>query len=383
MAKGDGTGTVATFNGQEDIKLLNSDIHFIKTGDTHQRAIGDFFFGSTAYWVMLAILLLAFISLFIIFRRRAIENANIVKQRAGKANKVAVKRLKKAARLMKEGKQGDFYDEVLRALWGYVGDKLSMPVEQLSRENISQQLSAHQVSPETIQQFLGALDECEFARYAPGDPTGNMNKVYEAAMTAITNIADAVKKGAKKDNKSDRSMSQRMILLIAFSLTSSILPLAADAAVTKVDADSAYAHEHYQKAAQQYEQLLKKGVSSELYYNLGNCYYRMDNFTKAVLNYERALMLSPGDEDIRFNLQMARSKTIDKIVPESEMFFVTWYRSLVHLMSVDAWARLALISLVAAIVLALAYLFANPIWLRKLGFFGGFFFLVIFNIPLF
>ena len=194
VAKGDGTGTVATFNGQEDVKLLNSDIHYIKTGMTRQRGINDFFFGSTSYWTLLAVLLLGFISLFIIFRRRAIENANIVKQRAGKANKVATKRLKKAAKLMKEGKQGEFYDEVLRALWGYVGDKLNMPVEQLSRENISQQLSAHQVSSETIQQFIGALDECEFARYAPGDATGNMNKVYEAAMTAITQIATTMKK---------------------------------------------------------------------------------------------------------------------------------------------------------------------------------------------
>lgn len=115
-----------------------------------------------------------------------------------------------------------------------------------------------------------------------------------------------------------------------------------------------------------------------MYYNLGNCYYRMDNITLAVLNYERALLLSPGDKDIRFNLQMARSKTIDKIVPESEMFFVTWYRSLVNLMSVDAWARMALISLVAAIILALAYLFANLVWLRKVGFFGGLFFVIIF-----
>ena len=197
VAKGDGTGTVATFNGQEDVKLLNSDIHYIKTGMTRQRGINDFFFGSTGYWTLLAVLLLGFISLFIIFRRRAIENANIVKQRAGKANKVATKRLKKAAKLMKEGKQGEFYDEVLRALWGYVGDKLNMPVEQLSRENISQQLSAHQVSSETIQQFIGALDECEFARYAPGDATGNMNKVYEAAMTAITQIATTMKKGGR------------------------------------------------------------------------------------------------------------------------------------------------------------------------------------------
>ena len=64
-----------------------------------------------------------------------------------------------------------------------------------------------------------------------------------------------------------------------------------------------------------------------LYYNLGNAYYRMDDITHAVLAYERALLLSPGDTDVRFNLQMARSKTIDKIVPESEMFFVTWRNS--------------------------------------------------------
>ena len=364
VAKGDGTGTVATFNGQEDVKLLNSDIHYIKTGMTRQRGINDFFFGSTSYWTLLAVLLLGFISLFIIFRRRAIENANIVKQRAGKANKVATKRLKKAAKLMKEGKQGEFYDEVLRALWGYVGDKLNMPVEQLSRENISQQLSAHQVSSETIQQFIGALDECEFARYAPGDATGNMNKVYEAAMTAITQIATTMKKGGRAP------LAVLVIMLLS-------VPMMAGA-VTKADADSTYAQEHYQKAAQQYEQLLKQGVSADLYYNLGNCYYRMDNITLAVLNYERALLLSPGDKDIRFNLQMARSKTIDKIVPESEMFFVTWYRSLVNLMSVDAWARMALISLVAAIILALAYLFANLVWLRKVGFFGGLFFVIIF-----
>ena len=364
VEKGDGTGTVATFNGQEDVKLLNSDIHFIHTGSTRQRAIGDYFFGSTEYWITLAVLLLGFVSLFVIFRRRAIENANVVKQRAGKANKVATKRLKKAAKLMAAGKQGDFYDEVLRALWGFVGDKLNMPVEQLSRENISQQLASHHVSEDTIQQFLGALDECEFARYAPGDATGNMNKVYEAAMTAITQIATTMK-------KSRTSKSATLLLLLL------LLPLSAPA-VTKAEADSAYTNEQYQKAAELYEQLLKQGVSADLYYNLGNAYYRMDNMTQAVLNYERALLLSPGDGDIRFNLQMARSKTIDKIVPESEMFFVTWYRSLVNLQSVDAWARLAIIALVGAILLALAYLFANAIWLRKIGFFGGMFFVLVF-----
>ena len=364
VAKGNGSATAA-YTGQEDIKQLNSDIHHIKTGPTRQHAVNDFFFGSTEYWVALAVLFLGFISLFVIFRKRAIENADIVKQRAGKANKVATKRLKKAAKLMAANKQGEFYDEVLRALWGYVGDKLNMPVEQLSRENISQQLESSNISAETIKQFIGALDECEFARYAPGDATGNMNKVYDMAMNAITQIATTMR-------KKDKSKQMAVLLLML------LLPMTAGATATKMEADSLYAEEHYQQAAQQYEDLLKQGVSADIYYNLGNCYYRMDQITKAVINYERALLLSPGDKDIRFNLQMARSKTIDKITPESEMFFVTWYRSLVNLQSVDAWARLALIALLAAIVLALAYLFADPIWLRKIGFFGAAAFLLVF-----
>ena len=365
VAKGSGSSSTV-YGGQEDVRQLNRDIHYIKTGPTRQHAIGDFFFGSTEYWVTLAVLFLGFVSLFIIFRKRAIERADVVKQRAGRANKVATKRLKKAARLLKDGKQGEFYDEVLRALWGYVGDKLNMPVEQLSRENISQQLQAHNVSEETINLFIGALDECEFARYAPGDAKGNMNKVYDAAMNAITQIADTMKKS--------RQAKPLAVLLLLM-----LVPMATHA-VTKAEADSSYVEEHYQQAAQQYEQLLKQGVSAELYYNLGNCYYRMDNMTHAVIAYERALLLSPGDKDIRFNLQMARSKTIDKITPESEMFFVTWYRALVNIQSVDAWARLALIALAIAIVLALAYLFAERIWLRKVGFFGALALLVVFVI---
>ena len=91
-----------------------------------------------------------------------------------------------------------------------------------------------------------------------------------------------------------------------------------------------------------------------------------------------ALLLSPGDRDIRFNLQIARSKTFDKIVPESEMFFVTWYRSLVSMMSVDGWARTALIALGLTIILLLVYLFSDKLWLRKVGFFGGVALLLVF-----
>ena len=91
-------------------------------------------------------------------------------------------------------------------------------------------------------------------------------------------------------------------------------------------------------------------------------------------------MLSPGDEDILFNLQFARSKTIDKITPQDEMFFLGWYQSLVQFTTVDRWAYIAVGSIILVLVLLLIYLFAEGIALRKVGFFGAvaFFFLFLF-----
>lgn len=368
VAKGSGSASVSDYTGDAADDQLNKDIRGIKTGDSDVHDIGDFFFGSTAYWVAMCVLAAIFVSLFVVFRHRAIANANIDRMRGKKANKVATKRLKKANRLMLDSKASLFYDEVLRALWGYVGDKLSIPVEKLSRENISQRLAERSVGDETIALFIGALDECEFERYAPGDVKGNMSKTFEAAMTAIMRIEETMKKRKKS------AAATATVLLLALMAW-----LPSDAgAITKANADSAYARQQYQQAIKDYEELLHDGVSAELYYNLGNAYYRTDNITRAVLNYERALLLSPGDGDIRFNLQMARSKTIDKITPESEMFFVTWYHALVNIMSVDGWARTALVSFALAIVLALAYLFSARIWVRKVGFFGGLAFIAVF-----
>lgn len=186
VQKGNGGGS-RTY-ASEELQQVNKDIRYIKTGDIRPVTLGDSFFASVAYWIVLAVLLGTFVTLFVVFRQRAIDRADIVKMRGKRANKVASRRLRKAAKLMKANSQNEFYDEVLRALWGYVGDKLNIPVAQLSRENISAQLNGRGATADTIQLFLGALDECEFARYAPGDAHGNMNKVYDAAVEAITSI---------------------------------------------------------------------------------------------------------------------------------------------------------------------------------------------------
>ena len=183
VAKGNGN-----HNSEADYSKKDNDIHNLMEGDIGQRSINDFFFGSVAYYMLLLLPMVTFVILLIVFRKRALEMTDMVKQRGRRANKVAVKRLRYANKLMQEGKSNDFYDEVLRALWGYVGDKLNMPVEKISRDNISDNLSAHSVDIHTIHTFIEALDECEFERYAPGDVAGNMNKTFESAIIAITEI---------------------------------------------------------------------------------------------------------------------------------------------------------------------------------------------------
>lgn len=368
VEKGDGTSAES-----EDFASQDKDIHTIKLGKAEQHKADEMFFGSFGYWISLLMPLIAFVVLLIVFRRRAIENADIVKKRSNRAGKIATKRLRLANKLMLQGKQGEFYDEVMRALWGYMSYKLNMPAEKLNRDNIRETLGRHFVDDATIEKFTTALDECEFERYAPGDAAGNMNRTFESAMTAIMDIENAINEARKNRKKHPAGYSFVWLLLamICFGGTSA-------KAVTKNNADTEYQKGNYQQAIRDYEEILKNGESAEIYFNLGNAYYRTDNITKAVLNYERARLLSPGDDDINFNLQFARSKTIDKITPESEMFFVTWYKSLVNFTSVDNWAKTGILCIVMALLLVLLYLFGPQLMLRKIGFFGGLAFFVIF-----
>ena len=364
VAKGDGSRSSVVDYSKDQPK----DIKDIKKGEAELHSVDNFFFGSVGYLMSLLIPFAAFVALLVIFRNRAIDNADLVKMKGKKANKIATKRLRQANKLMLAGKTNEFYDEVLRALWGYVGDKLNMPAEKLSRENISEKLQSHNVDDNTISKFLSAIDDCEMMRFAPGDPEGNMNKTFESAMTAIMEIENVMK---KKSNKAKVSGFSFVLMILM------LMPLSANA-ITKQNADDEYAKGNYQQAIKDYQEILKTGVSSEIYYNLGNAYYRTDNITQALLAYERALQLSPGDNDIRFNLQYARSKTIDKITPETEMFFVTWYNSLVNFTSVDRWANTAIVSIVMALLLILVFLFAPQMWARKSGFYGSAVFLLLF-----
>lgn len=191
--KGNADQVIANFSNKEDVKLLGEDVRFIKLGDAKFSRKGDYFFGTTPYVLWYVVPLLLFLALVIFFHKQAAENANVAKVKTKKANKVATKRMKLAGKLLAANKKNEFYDEVLKALWGYTSDKLSIPVSQLSKDNIETELTKYGVPQDVIGNFINALNECEFARYAPGNENEAMDKVYSMSVDAISQMESCIK----------------------------------------------------------------------------------------------------------------------------------------------------------------------------------------------
>lgn len=195
VAKGQGNAdqVISDFTNKESVKMLGRDIRFIKLGDSSLRPKGDFFFGTVGYYLCYLIPLLLFVVFAVIYRQKALENANVAKVKTKKANKVATRRMKLAGKLLAENKKNEFYDEVLKALWGYISDKLSIPVSQLSKDNIEAELTNYGVQEALIAEFIDVLNECEYARYAPGNENEAMDKVYSASVEVISKMENSIK----------------------------------------------------------------------------------------------------------------------------------------------------------------------------------------------
>lgn len=190
---GNADQVIANFTNKEDLKVLGEDIRYIKQNDVTLQPKGSFIYGSMTYWLFYIIPGIAFIVFFIVYRKQAAANANVAKMRTKKANKVATKRMKLAGKLLSENKKDAFYDEVLKALWGYISDKLNIPVSRLSKDNIEEKLRNYGVSEELIKEFLNALNDCEFARFAPGDENQAMDKVYSSSIEVISKMENSIK----------------------------------------------------------------------------------------------------------------------------------------------------------------------------------------------
>ncbi len=196
VSKGDGQAAQVTYKGganQTDIQYIGQDIRHIKLPPYQLRPIGTYFFRSMLYNLLMLIIVIVAIIILIVWRRTVRRRSDTVMMRTRKATKVSRRRLKLAALYLKEKKEVDFYNEISRALWGYMGDKLNIPPAELSMDNVREILSRRNVNPEIADQFIATLNSTEYARFAPGNKSEVMDKVYHEALDVITKIERELK----------------------------------------------------------------------------------------------------------------------------------------------------------------------------------------------
>lgn len=194
VAKGEGgQAVVGSFSNQEQVRLLGSDIRYLKTKiKLHKQE--NLLYGTIAFWLCYLVPLLFFAIILIVNRKKVKANADAARVRNRKASKVAVKRLKQAGIYLKEGKKESFYDEVLRALWGYTSDKLNIPLSRLTKETIESQLTDYKVNDDIRKEYMDILQTCEYARFAPGDDSHAMDVIYEKTMNVMNKMENTIKK---------------------------------------------------------------------------------------------------------------------------------------------------------------------------------------------
>ena len=194
IEKGDNDeNTTISSVDKKDIKYLNSDIRYIKTNNSSFTKIGSHFYGSLLFFIMLLLPIVLFTLFVIVYRKKMKENSNIAMVRNKKATGVARKRLKKAGLLLKENQKEPFLDEVFKALWGYVSDKLNIPISELTKDSVSEKFKEKNISEELSLEFLSTLNNCEYARFAPDGGSLTIEQIYNEAINIITKMEKELK----------------------------------------------------------------------------------------------------------------------------------------------------------------------------------------------
>lgn len=177
----DQNSSVVSSFSKEDVKMIGKDIRFIKQNNRPLKPKGNSFYGTFEFYLIYVLSLIAFAVFYVLNRKKIKESANLTLVRNKRANKVALKRLREASGYLKNNQAEQFYESVIKALWGYLSDKLSIPVADLNRERASENLLARGISQETVSELMKIIDDCEFARYAPAAFSGTMNEIYDGA----------------------------------------------------------------------------------------------------------------------------------------------------------------------------------------------------------
>lgn len=369
VAKGNETepsGIVVSGTSQKDVRNLGSDIRFINTKDPLLNPKGEFMVGSGLFWFLVIFTVLAAAAGYAADRKYAANRADVAGTKNRRATKMALKRLQLAGTFLKQNLYTAFYEELHKALLGFVSDKLNVPVAELSKERISDELRSSGVSEACVDAFIGILDACEFARYAPDSGNEAMTAHYNAAVDIISSIDSNMKSG---NNMKSKALA--LVLILA-------LPAAAQAQQKDYmdslwnAANTAYTEGRWADAIDDYSMISDAGLeSARLYCNLGNAYFKDGNTPKAILYYERALKLDPSYDDARFNLDLLNAGIQDRIDPVPELILKTWMKKLCYASDSDNWTVLFIVFFAVFCGLVILFLLGRTVAARRTGFFTG------------
>lgn len=187
--------TAALVSGiaKEDIKFLGRDIRFIKLGSADLRPQGKLFMFSGLYWLLVVAMISLSVVLGVWLKGRLKELRNQEALKGKRANKVALMRFRAAERYMHEQNQKGFYEEMLRGLWGYMGDKLNIPAADLTKESVRENLTRKGVEQEDVERYVAIISDCEYAQYAPS-VSGRMEEAYLAGVEIVSRLEGVIGK---------------------------------------------------------------------------------------------------------------------------------------------------------------------------------------------
>ncbi len=303
-----------------------------------------------------------------LFRQLAARRADVVRTKNRKATKMALKRLQLANTFLKQNLYTAFYEELHKALLGFISDKLNIPSAELSRDRITEALKEGGVEDGLIDTFIGILDSCEFARYSPDAGHEAMAAHYESAVDVISSIDSNMK---RSDKKSARGAALALAMILA-------LPAASHAQQKEYldslwnNANTAYVEGRWADAVEGYEMISNMGLeSAALYCNTGDAYFKDMNVPKAILYYERALKLDPSYSDARYNLELVNSGIQDRIDPVPDFVLKAWMKDICYLMDSDAWTVSFIVFLALTLAMALLFILSPSVAGRRTGFFTG------------
>lgn len=367
-------GTVVGVPGvhRKEVETLGMDIRYISTRMPHLHHGMNFLVWSPLFFaaLMCMICLAGCIAVYVIVSRK--RRADMVGSRKRGASKLAIRRLSLAKNFLQKGQQAPYYEELHKALLGYVADKLNIGGADLAKESIAAMLAVRGVKEDVVSEYIGLLDQCEFARYAPESGDTMMKETYEKALAVISALESQMKKTGSGKGAAMASIVALMMFGLGVAAPSVDAHDAAGLDSLWTAAVIEYAQGDYEAACGDFTGIYLHGVSSaELLTNIADCHFKNGELGQAILFYERALKLDPSNADARYNLGVAQGSVRDKIESVPELYIKQFFRKLCYSLTSNTWTVIFLVLFGLFLACVLVYFLSESKPWRITGFFSG------------